>query len=176
MRLLLPDKDGTRSIQMKEKLIAKMYTSAFGFQPNTSKYNKLIHFNNPSIVRPDEGIGDFSMVVYNVICSVKMQTKEAKGLSIGDLNNFLDELSSLPRKAKEAKSNHDWRNSVSDDRRTTSAASKPPNLTELRLDWLKRINTDTRMRLGLSPLEHKWLVRILLNKLHIGVGWKTLVC
>lgn len=177
LRLLLPDKDGSRSFQMKEKTLAKMYTDAFGFNPGTSKYNKLLHFNNPNIVSPDEGVGDFALVVHSVIRTVKVQTTKSKGLSVGEVNKFLDELASLPRKAREAKSNHDWRRTANPDQNKNSnvAVKKPPNLNNLRADWLKRINMDTPSRLGLSPLEHKWLVRIVLNKLHIGVGWKTLV-
>ena len=118
--------------------------------------------------------------------TMKRQTTENKGLSIGELNKLLDELVSLPRKARDAKSNHDWRNKNStnndnnvnnnnNNNNNTTVNKKPPTLNSLRADWLRRINTDTTRRLGLSPLEHKWLVRILLNRLHVGVGWKTIV-
>jgi DNA ligase N terminus len=178
LRLLIPEKDGSRSFQMKERTLGKMYADAFCFNPGTLKYNKLLQFNNPNIVGPDEGVGDFSMVVYNVIRKVKVQAMKPNGLSVGEINKFLDELASLPRKAREAKSNHDWRNVPQHEvgsTANTTATRKPPNLNNLRADWLRKINMDTPKRHGLSPLEHKWLVRILLNKLHIGVGWKGLV-
>lgn len=187
LRLLLPDKDGSRSFLMKEKMIGKMYIDAFSFAAGTSKYNKLIQYTNPNIVSPNEGVGDLSLVVQNIMNTMKRQTTENKGLSIGELNKLLDELVSLPRKARDAKSNHDWRNknntSTNNDNyvnnnnnnNNTTGNKKPPTLNSLRADWLRRINTDTTRRLGLSPLEHKWLVRILLNRLHVGVGWKTIV-
>jgi DNA ligase N terminus len=179
LRLLLPEKDGSRSFQMKEKILGKMYADAFGYSPNTSKYQKLMNFTNPNIVTPDEGVGDFSLVVYSIVSKERKQTKDAKGLSIGDINQFLDELASLPRKAREAKSNHDWRKSSTtqqqNDKVSSSTVRKPLSLNSLRADWLRKIHADRPGRPGLSPIEHKWLVRILLNRLHIGVGWKTLV-
>jgi DNA ligase N terminus len=178
LRLLLPEKDGSRSFQMKEKILGKMYADAFGYSPNTTKYQKLMNFTNPNVVSPDEGVGDFSLVVYSIISKERKQARDAKGLSIGEINLQLDELSSLPRKAREAKSNHDWRNAGS--KQTSSSPSstvrKPTSLNALRSEWLRKIHADRPGRAGLSPVEHKWLVRILLNRLHIGVGWKTLVC
>jgi DNA ligase N terminus len=194
LRLLLPDKDGSRSFLMKEKMIGKMYIDAFSFAANTSKYNKIMQYTNPNVVAPQEGVGDLSLVIHHIMNTMKRQSTVNNGLTIGELNKYLDELVSLPRKARDMKSNHDWRmknnnnNTIAGNNSNTinsttnipntgssSANRKPPTLNSLRAAWLRRINTDTTERRGLSPLEHKWLVRILLHRLHIGVGWKTIV-
>jgi DNA ligase N terminus len=140
----------------------------------------LVHFTDRDVVRTKaEGQGDFSVVVQHVVGTTKVKDKKGSGYTVGMINQALDDLASLQGKARSAKSNHDWKQSSSDEAGGGGSAKKkkkkPLTLKELRILWLKRLNEGTPVCPGLSPLEHKWLVRILLKKLQFGLVRDTQV-
>jgi DNA ligase N terminus len=163
-RLLMPDKDGSRQFQMAESTLGMLYGSALGLSNQSHKFKMLLHFTDRDVVRrKEDGQGDFSVVVQRVIETTKLD--RASGYTIGDINKALDALSSLPAKVRSARSNHDWRSSD----KNSPKKKKKPTLKEFRIQWLRRLNEGTPVCPGLSALEHKWLVRILLKKLQFGV-------
>lgn len=170
MRLLLPDKDGSRQFQLAESTLGLLYGGALGLSQQSHKLQMLLHFTDRNIVRTQaDGRGDFSVVVQRVVETTKAKGR-ASGYTVGAMNAALDVLASLPGKLRSIKSNHDWRPTSSEQSgRVVGKKSKGPTLKDLRIQWLKRLNEGTDTCHGLSPLEHKWLVRILLKKLQFGL-------
>lgn len=87
----------------------------------------------------------------------------------------MDEFSSLKAYANKKKGthhNHDWREESqhnSTQKVSDSNEEKQTDVT-LREGWLKKV-----MSHNLSPLEHKWLCRILLKDMEIRLGHKTIM-
>lgn len=85
-------------------------------------------------------------------------------ITIGKANCFLDEMANLRAYANKNREggtvhhNHGWRKSMKGGNDTNSGEEKISD-SNLRADWLRRVMSN-----GLSPLEHKWLVRILQKK------------
>lgn len=80
------------------------------------------------------------------------------------MNYYLDEVANLRAYANKnngkgvAHHNHEWRKSLKGGINSNSSEEKQSDAA-LRADWLRRVMSN-----GLSPLEHKWLVRILQKK------------
>ena len=85
------------------------------------------------------------------------------------MNGYLDEIANLRAYANKnnkstAHHNHEWRKAASQEgnnsgnNNNSNNGEKQTDAT-LRADWLRRVMSN-----GLSPLEHKWLVRILQKK------------
>lgn len=167
LRLLLPEKDGSRQIQMAESTLGVMYGTALGFSVQSNKYRMLLRYSDPnSGLTKAQGLGDFSIVVRTVVGFTKVDTPSTgSGYTVGRINEALDLLASLPGKARQLKSNHDWKR----DNDNGKPKAKPPTLKTLRARWLRQLNEGSANCAGLSPLEHKWLVRILLKKLQFGL-------
>ncbi len=163
LRLLLPDMDNSRNTYVKEKFIATMYTDALGLVKGQDAYEKLFNFTNPQNNR----LADLSVAVEEVlkeriICDPSKAT-------VGKINDMLDKLCQLRK--SQTKSNHDWRQSSSTGVANDAAPKKPKRkVNELRANWMRSM-----FREGLSPLEHKWLVRIMLKKMEMGIGWRTIL-
>jgi hypothetical protein len=200
---------------MAESTISVMYGNALGLSnaPKSTKYQMLLNYTDPNYVTSvHDGLGDLSLVVQTVVATTK--TSHPSTYTIGQINQALDVLSSLPAKAKQMKSNHDWKqqqqqqqpqqSSSSSPNPKKSISKKPKNISikELRIQWLRQLNDGTfrgsstnnnnnnnnnnsnsnpptamdGMNHGLSPLEHKWLVRILLRKMQFGLVRVLCVC
>jgi hypothetical protein len=188
LRLLLPEKDGSRQFHMAESTISIMYGNALGLSQQSMKYKMLLYYTDPNYVTMKEyGLGDLSIVVQTVVASTKINLPNSGSTyTVGHINDALDILASLPAKARQYKSNHDWNQTGNNNRETNSKKQKMNNkisLKDLRIQWLRQLNdgtfkssnttrtTDTinSINNGLSPLEHKWLVRILLKKMQFGL-------
>jgi hypothetical protein len=162
LRLCMPEKDASWELRMKEKTIAMAYANALSLTKGQADYEKLFHYTDPIVVGTTGGVGDFSVVLQNVL--KKRVSVTSRSLTVGQVNQLLDE---LPGKHKSfpvaAASNHDWRKS------DVSVPPKKPKkrstLAEQRSEWVRKL-----LDSGLSPLEHKWLVRILLERLQLGVS------
>ena len=161
LRLMVPDLDTIRPyLGMKENSLGKIWAEAIGLGPNSGDYMKLIKFTDPIIAGPI-ACGDLSMAVYEVMCKrfpeyihqqqPKQQgqtpinakaKKNHKGITIGKINELLDQLAMI--KAQ-----------------TNNFGSKQ----KMRIKWVERL-----ISLKLSPLEHKWIIRIILSNLELGVG------
>ena len=171
-RLLMPDKDGSRQFQMAEKILAAIYAGALELSQTSLKYKKLLFYTDRDVVRTkSEGQGDFSVVVQHVVGTTKVKDKRSgflcSGFTVDQINQALNELASLPGRARSIASNHDWKQTSEGG--SGKKTKKAPTLKELRIQWLKRLNADTPRCPGLFPLEHKWLVRVLLRKLQFNV-------
>lgn len=153
-RLLMPENDSSRFISMKESLLADMYVEAFNLQEDR---DKLKNYGNPMYVNTS-ACGDFSAVLEQ--CLQKKSMKVPSNFSVKDINECLDELKELKVSRR---TGHDWKIS------SPTKKAKLPTLKSLRTEWLKslRFRPD---RTALSAVEHKWLVRIILRKLQLGVG------
>jgi hypothetical protein len=164
IRLLVPDQDNARNCYMKEKLIAQAYCDAEGFSKGTTNYDMLFGFTDPQKV-PHTMAGDLSLVIQHVL-EQRMPAQPSK-CTVGQINQWLDDLAAL-RQAQRGTHNHDWREGSSSS--SSKKKSKKQSLVVLRAQWLRKVMTKG----GLSPLEHKWLVRCLLQKMEFGLGWRAL--
>jgi hypothetical protein len=94
---------------MNEDTIGKMYIAAFSFAQNSNEYTMIMRYKNPDVVPPQEGVGVLSLIIHHIMKTMQQQSDEQNRLSIGELNEYLDELVSLPREAWDMKSDHDRR-------------------------------------------------------------------
>jgi len=161
LRLMLPDLDTSRPhTGMQERTISVAWADALGFIKQSRPYQKLIHFNDPTIAGPSAA-GDLSKVVFEIMKD-RFPDKPSN-TNIGQINDMLDELVTIKNPFK---TSHDWRSSISG----SLPLPKKKNMAHLRRKWTEKVISK-----GLSPLEHKWLVRILLQKLELGIGSKTIL-
>jgi DNA ligase N terminus len=154
-RLLMPENDSSRFISMKESLLADMYVEAFNLQEDR---DRLKNYGNPMFVNTS-ACGDFSAVLEQCL-QRKDHLKIPSNYSVKDINACLDELKELKVSRR---TGHDWKVS------SPSKKAKRPTLKYLRTKWLERFLSPGD-RTALSALEHKWMVRIILRKLQLGVG------
>eukprot|EP00934_Nitzschia_sp_Nitz4_P002616 Nitzschia sp. Nitz4//scaffold52_size167869//42917//46816//NITZ4_002267-RA/size167869-processed-gene-0.92-mRNA-1//1//CDS//3329554008//2606//frame0 len=167
LRLLLPDCDHSRNVSMKEKLIAQAYCDAEGFSKGTKNYEMLFGFTDPQKV-PHSMAGDLSRVVQHIL-EQRIPNRPSK-LTLGQMNALLDDLALIAQRRRSTH-NHDWRNSSNPGGNAGSGQSnKPVSSSILRMQWIRKL-----MNKSLSPVEHKWVVRILLQKMEFGLGWKSLL-
>jgi len=164
-RLLMPDKDTSRRFRIAEKVLAQMYGGALGLTKTSVRYKMLQDYGDPRLA--GGSAGDFPSVVGDVVGKYKPASHKGSSFTIGDINAALDKFVSLSAQSKA--SNHEFK--------TGDKKKKGPKLIDLRTAWLEDLNRDDahRGRLGLSPVEHKWLVRILINQMRIGVGFGKLL-
>lgn len=102
--------------------------------------------------------GDLSIAVQEVARDSGLCTPKKK-IKIGEVNDLLDELANLKKGTPSTRQSHEWR---TDDNR--EKISDGVNLGMRRAAWVNKL-------IGkLTPMEHKWLVRILLHKVEVGVG------
>jgi ATP-dependent DNA ligase len=168
VRLLMPEQDSHRQYAMQERKVAEMYCNALGFAKKSTNYEMLYQFQDP-LKAPAGCAGDISLVVEHIL---KMRIPgEYSKVTIGKINELLDEMNNLRAHSNRGKAhhNHQWRESQSQDVAAATSSSKEssrPTLSQLRSKWLQKV-----MNKGLSPLEHKWLVRILLKRMRNSVGY-----
>jgi hypothetical protein len=119
----------------------------------------LRHYQDPSKVPKDGIAGDLSLVVEYIL--QRRSSKQYSSLNIGEMNELLDELADLRGNQSRGRAhhNHGWRESQHKEKK------KKTSIAELRAKWLKKV-----IDKGLSPLEHKWLTRILLKKMEFSAG------
>lgn len=181
LRLLLSEKDSSRSFNLKENLLAKAYVDAFQLIHDDAR--KIVCFTDPMAVGSDRA-GDLSRVIEAVL-ETRIAHRSGSRLTVGDINQWLDEFVSLPAQAQAARRGetgsagttihatstiHDWRTTTPSPAR--QKRRKGPSLKELRAEWIRRLNPPYSPTKGeLSPMEHKWLIRIMLGKLQLGLGW-----
>lgn len=88
-------------------------------------------------------------------------------LTVGDINKALDELAEIS--SSRLTSNHDWQ-SHGNNKPALKKATRP---SELRKAWLTNIIRDEVN--GMSALEHKWFVRIMLQNLNCGLRYQQIL-
>lgn len=110
----------------------------------------LVDYNDPSLVKKEEGLSDFSSVVRTVMKGTKID--RPSDWTIGEINQALDDFTRLKSLAEKGREKA---------RMSPTKKRKPPSLRDYQVEWLRKLNSDSEepKRRGLSPLEHKWLVR-----------------
>jgi DNA ligase-4 len=182
LRLMVPDLDTHRPhMGMKEASIGKIWAEAIGLGQSSPAYKKLIKFTDPVLAGPT-ACGDISMAVYEVILKrfpefvvdynknnntekeTRKKQKKTKGITIGKMNQLLDELANIKHSG----------NQLQAQQSLTSLSSKGSgsNFTKQRrkIKWVENL-----FNLKLTPLEHKWIVRIILSHLNLGVGSDSII-
>jgi len=189
LRLLMQDKDSSRTFSTKEKSLATAYAGALGFEKESPKYIALHNFTDPTKLvgmhsNRDKVAGDFSLVVEKVLQGRISQTPSKA--TVGDINRHLDELSrnlNQARQSNKSGGGGNWSStSQSFGQMSQSQAQqtqvqrkqkqkKKRGQRQVREDFVKKLTEE----LKLSPMEHKWVVRIILGEsLKIGVGWEPI--
>lgn len=163
LRLIMPDIDTSRPhTGMKEKTIATAWGEALGLSVQTQSFQRLLYYTDPThFSEGSSGVGDLSSVIYEEM--LKREGAKKSTISVGQINEFLDEF--VLMKQQSASSNHDWRSSAVDKR-----SQKGPSLKQKRRRWVEKL-----LRHNLSALEHKWIARILLQKMEIGFSYTKIL-
>ncbi|GAA5823391.1 hypothetical protein JCM3770_006850 [Rhodotorula araucariae] len=148
VRLLLPDRDNRRrTYNLKEQKLAKAIIAALDIPQNNSAALKLINWKVPTA--KDPGAGEFAAVAQEVIKSRSMVIRRVSDTSIDEVNEILDELS-----------------------HTRGAVIDPKgNKRSLQAEHARILK---RCVQKMTPSEMKWLIRIILRDLKIGMGEKTI--
>ncbi len=206
LRLMVPDLDTLRPhLGMKELTIGKIWGEAIGLVRNSKDHKKLIEFTNPISAGPT-ACGDLSLAVYEVMQKRFPQLnrqnsdnksrstdkngkkkKTKKGITIGDMNQLLDELAMIKKQVPTSTSQSQSSQSqtqLSSQPQSSQSQQSQSSISSLnskgagsikskhlmRVRWVEKL-----IKLGLSPLEHKWIVRIILQKLELGVGSDSII-
>lgn len=148
------------SDQLSSILFYGAYCSALGFAKGSKNYEMLRNYQDPSKMPTDGLAGDLSLVVEYIL--QQRTSKQKSKVTIGEMNELLDELADLRgyQSRGRAHHNHGWREA-----QQQMEKKKRPSIAELRAKWVKKI-----MNKNLSPIEHKWLARILLKKMEVSAG------
>ena len=162
LRLVMPDVDTSRPhTGMKERNIAMAWGEAFDLTQGSRPFERLLNFSDPThFGQQQSGASDLSLAVYEIV-EPRDGSKGSK-LKIKHINELLDELVAL--KGGTQRGNHDWRDDAG------GGKKKGPPLKQKRRDWVKQLRDKK-----LSALEHKWIVRILLQKMEIGFSSKSML-
>ncbi|BGP12433.1 DNA ligase (ATP) [Rhodosporidiobolus nylandii] len=147
VRLLLPDRDNRRrTYQLKEQKLAKAIIGALQLPPKNDSAIKLMNWKLPT--KDDPSAGEFATVAYEVIKTRSTVLTSSKEVSIDFVNDMLDQLS-------------------------RSATAKEPNGQKRSLHK-EHVRLITQCIQKLTPQEMKWLIRIILRDLKIGMGEQTI--
>lgn len=177
LRLLLPQLDRERTYNLKEKKIAKIYIHLLGMT-NASRSQdagRLENYNDPTIVQ-SKSVGDFASVLFEVL---ELRAPVQRGANaqktqrtLHYVNELLDELASTTQANL-------YGAEASDD--DVDPVQKHEELDGQNLGLTavpnkKQTSTSTNQRtifmkilMTFPPAEQKWLTRILLKDLKIGL-------
>jgi DNA ligase N terminus len=177
IRLLLPGKDSSRSFTTKEKSIAIAYSDAFSFKKGHLKREALYCYTDPiklaaAHVGWDKFAGDLSLLVEAVVKDRTVPSKKSRA-TVGRINALLDELVSglSTKKGRSGQSEDQWRGSShSQSQALASVPPKKPKQADIRARFVTAL-----IDLKVTPLEHKWIVRILLGSIKVGVGFEPIL-
>jgi hypothetical protein len=136
-----------------------------------------VSYKDANIVRDPKVVGDLSAVVRHVLNDRVLfdpSGKTGSDWTLGQINAELDNLAALPHKSRSEKEAHDQaKQNISG---TLPSKKEPLKISDRRTKWVQNISKPPgRGGKALTPLEHKWLVRIILQEMQFGIGWKSLV-
>ena len=175
-RLLMPEKDSSRSFLMKETELAKAYAAAFNLPPTSLQ--KLLHYGDPHIITNSANVGDFSVVLQEILKGRLVYDttgKTGSDWTVGHINAVLDDLAGLSQKTRAAKDAY-FEQKAKEQQQATTAVPRPRTLSQNRAEWVRSLHKPPPGgKKPLTPLEHKWLVRIVQGQMQFGLTWKTLV-
>jgi len=183
-RLIMPDIDTMRpNMGMKEKKIASTWSAAMGLSKESAAYRKLHRFMDPAYAG-HTGTGDLSICVKEVV-EERFPSTGSK-LTVGDVNKLLDELKDITNSASNRAGSggrsaaHGWRQAGVDGNAEGATAptlggkenktKKKKSVSQRQIKWVEKL-----IRLNMSPLEHKWIVRLLLCKMELGFSYKVIL-
>lgn len=178
-RLIVPESDTSRQFSMKDNKTAEMYCKAFGWEKGSKNQIMLSKFTDPQTV-PQHLAGDLSLVAEHILAQ-RMPSNQYSNITIGEMNGYLDELASFRGVSFRAHHNHRFREDLRSQSQhsgyqesqagSNGGGAKKKTGVDKRVDWLRKL-----MARKLSPLEHKWLIRMILgNKMDVGIGVVTLL-
>ena len=123
LRLMCPDKDRSRQLYgMKDTNIAKTWSGAMGLNPRGRDSQKLTGWNRPE--HAGSAVGDLSNCVFEVVKRrFDGEGIKSKSITVGEINQWLDELSAIHNK--------NFGNNADSPRKKST--------TERREDWVKRL-------------------------------------
>lgn len=182
LRLLMPDRDSGRKTQTKEASLGNAYIAAMNWGKNSGPAQQIKNFTNPQIV--EDGVhGDFSNVLYNLLDKrLDSGTRNGSNLTIGDINKYLNELSKKLATGGGGggggSTTKQWGESQSQayaPQRRGSNNSNNSNKEQKSAIKIREQFVNKLLRHQLSPLEHKWIARILIGDLKIGMGWEKFI-
>jgi len=195
LRLILCDHDSSRAhTGLKEAKIATTWAGAMGLTKGSGSggggskhYAQLVGFNNPNLVKDKNSVGDLSCVVRDVVMERyynNTATKAMKGskLTVGEVNEWLDLLVDIVKDrfgmpttttttAAAANGEHGvnkstWRKGLEKAMSSQKSAKKQDKYVTLVEKLFNR---------NLSPVEHKYIVRILLQDIRVGINLKAIL-
>ncbi|GAA5903015.1 hypothetical protein JCM6882_009669 [Rhodosporidiobolus microsporus] len=147
VRLLVPERDTRRrTYNLKEAKLAKAIITALDLPPKNDSALKLTNWKTPT--KDDPGAGEFASVAYEVIRTRSTVLESRDDFTIDDVNTTLDELSH-------------------------STGSVGPNGQKLSLQ-AEHSRLIKACIAKMTASEMKWLIRIILRYLKIGIGEKTI--
>ena len=122
--------------------------------------------NEPNFLLLSSHISNSKVVEY--VLKKRLPESIHSEVTLGKINCFLDEMANLRGYSHNNNDkitphhNHDWRKTLQEGSITSAKNNDNDGKqsdASLRANWLRRVMSN-----GLSPLEHKWLVRILQKK------------
>jgi DNA ligase N terminus len=181
LRLLYPEKDGSRCMGMKEAKLAEAYCDAYDWNNKFKEYHMLKNYNDPKIVNQGGGgmsniAGNFSLVVQKVLTGIdgeaRMDTTPSK-LTLNDINQALDDLAAIDKQGRGGGHGGNNNNNNNNNNNTTNKSGgggggKPKSKKSQKAAWMKQFLFGPKR---IPPLEHKWLVRIIMGKMEFGIGF-----
>ncbi|KDE09821.1 hypothetical protein MVLG_00219 [Microbotryum lychnidis-dioicae p1A1 Lamole] len=173
VRLLLPDRDTRRgNYNLKEQKLAKALLKTMGMSTEIKDARALINWKVPDTSdhhssRPQKGAGDFASVAFAVIDarSTAKENGEPK-MTIDEINALLDRLSvagAAQRGIVNRAANTSTQASGSTKARTNTSS----------LDQVAGVLTMAYERL--SPIEFKWLIRIILRDHKVSMSERVVL-
>ncbi|GAA5907954.1 hypothetical protein JCM8208_004007 [Rhodotorula glutinis] len=148
VRLMLPERDTRRrTYNLKEQKLAKALIAALDIPPHNSTALKLLNWKVPTA--QDPGAGEFASVAMEVIKSRSLVIRRISNTSIDDINGILDSLAQ-------------------------SRGATPNEQGKTRSMQAEHAGILKSCVQKMTPAEMKWLIRIILRDLKIGMGEKTI--
>ncbi|CAB9499454.1 DNA ligase 4 [Seminavis robusta] len=179
-RLLMPNMDSSRKCITKEKSIAMAYCEALNFQKKSDKYEALYYYTDPiKLEKAKKGWGQLAGDLSRVVEAVMDDRVKAgqKTVTIGKINQLFDDLEASLTGMKDGAFNSrnpdNWRGasqSQSQSLATTQARKDKLSQKTVRTKFVKKL-----MELKISAREHKWIVRMLLEHIKVGLGFETII-
>lgn len=152
LRLLLPQADHRQNFHLKESKVASLYIESLAIPPHAPDAEAMVYWKNPS--KNTLRTSTFSDTVYEVLLQRGWRTlssPDATAMTVGEVHQVLDELaSSAPSTA------HDGR-----------AGAGTSSVVMVSHQARRKIWDQLLQRM--TALEHRWLVRVLLKDMKLGV-------
>ena len=168
---------------MKESVIAETWGEAMGLDPKSEEQQGLSCYKDPTKAGKVMK-GDLANAVMASL--VKRTSSEFSDVTIGKINEILDEICLMNRNLGGTKTRQHTSKGV--DYTVHDAAQlnsnvgslsnlylpkppKPASRKQKRIDWVRALSNEH----GLSPIEQKWIIRIMMSKLDIGCNHESIL-